>query len=62
MEIKISAKQQAMKDMVACGISTQVLLLEDEILQITCTVEVLVRPDFRKYNGGQYTKIALIQK
>ena len=62
MEVKITAKQQAMKDMIACGISTQVLFLEDEILQITCTVEVLVRPDFRKYNGGHYTKNKLINK
>lgn len=47
--------------MTACGISTTVLFLENEILEITCTVEILVKPDFRKYNGGYYTKTKLIK-
>lgn len=46
------AKQQALLDMRASKVSTSVIYLEKAILEFTCTTEVRIRRDFRKYNGG----------
>jgi hypothetical protein len=50
-----SAKQQAMLDMSAAGISISVFAYERAILEITKTEES-VRIDFRAFNGGHNKK------
>ena len=49
------AKQQALKDMTAEGISITFLKKEKEILHITAT-ESSIKIDFRQFNGGHNKK------
>lgn len=50
-----TARQQAMLDMSASGISVSVFAYERAILEITKT-EDSVRIDFRAFNGGYHKK------
>ena len=51
----MTAKQQAMLDMSASGISISVFAYERAIIEITKT-EDTVRIDFRAFNGGHNKK------
>ena len=50
-----TAKQQALLDMSASGISVSVFIYEKDILEITRTEESQ-RIDFRAFNGGHNKK------
>lgn len=51
----MTAKQKAMMDMAACGVSTLYITMEKEILAFTAT-EKSKKPDFRVFNGGYHPK------
>ena len=53
--MNMTAKQQALLDMSASGISISVLTYERAIIEITKT-EDSVRIDFRAFNGGHNKK------
>lgn len=52
----MTAKQKALLDMTACGISIAYLQAEKAILAFTSTEGSDVKPDFRKFNGGYHPK------
>lgn len=52
----MTAKQKALLDMTACGVSIAYILAEKAILAFTSAEGSDVKPDFRKFNGGYHPK------